>query len=149
MSVEVKVTFAYGEDSSESPSTVEIEIYFDSKSNRIFMGSPCLGQGVHHVCWIPSSNLELSNFQIKSKPPLVKMESPKPLLGSLGKWMARIDNTTGVMGGVNEITYVFDCNGKPVNFTHDPTIAVTNDPPPRGSLALGAASGAREAGLGA
>lgn len=131
--VEVKVIYKYVDQPSvENPFTVEMEVH--RESGKIFMGNACLCIGFHRVSWtLRGEPLELSNFELIShKPGMVTLHGPPAQDPVTGKWSALIENT-GVTD-VNGLSYTFDCL-PPVRFTHDPTIAVTNDPPPGGTLA--------------
>lgn len=144
--VEVTVTYTYVDSPTvENPYTVDMEVH--RQSGRIFMGNACLCKGVHRVYWTPSGEpLKLSNFVIKSKAAQVELLEAPTNIPSTERWTALIENK-GVTD-INGIKYTFDCQ-PPANFTHDPTIAVTDDPPPEGYSPLATESGAREAVLGA
>lgn len=132
--VEVKVTYKYVDNPSvENPFTVDMEVHVESGAGKIFMGSACLCKGVHRVYWtLKGDPSELSNFKLTSNTPALVILHGLPTKDPVtGKWTALIENT-GVKE-VNGLSYTFDCN-PPVNFSHDPTIAVTNDPPPGGIL---------------
>lgn len=158
---EVTVTYRFGKEPPPPPqpqatSEVEIEIYIERVEGgwKFVPAYASLPHGIHRVYWIPRGPdfPEFDALWITQKPPKVnELESPNKLTPT--KWTAVYENP-GVEG-INAIKYEFsgrDNQGARFgqdNFQHDPTIAVTNDPPPGYYSPLGAESGAREAGLAA
>jgi hypothetical protein len=148
---DVTVHYAFG---AQNQATVEILVELEESGEaKLVAALPCLPRGAYRVTWVLVPGPGVSNpifddvngieFVDATKPPHVEISNSHRKAGEPSVWEADIENQ---VVGANAMHYfahgkvdnTANGNGGSIvfftreHFDHDPTVAVTPDPPPGG-----------------